>query len=274
MCTPTIPPHTHQHNHTHLPQPCTTRHTQFEISPKLDTALHTQYNISQQNAIKAGLHGDGVVLIQGPPGTGKTNTILGLLSIITQAAPQGVYSGTTHGNSDHLLQHNPAKRMEIVHAASPWLAGGTAARDVARKIDMLTHTRAGGHVFGLQAPARVRHIAWDGRDRPHVLVCAPSNSALDELVWRLLQGGYVMCVGVGGVFHTFMCMFHTLCFCKCFVYFTTNACLQRGLITVYTSLHISLHIITCIALQTPHTNNHTHLTHTPKHLPNIITQVA
>ena len=44
------------------------------------------------------------------------------------------------------------------------------------------------NLFGL-APEGKPHLVKSGRAGRHVLVCAPSNSALDELLGRLLSAG-------------------------------------------------------------------------------------
>ena len=44
------------------------------------------------------------------------------------------------------------------------------------------------NLFGLAPEGRPRLIK-SGRSGRHVLVCAPSNSALDELLGRLLKAG-------------------------------------------------------------------------------------
>ena len=46
-----------------------------------------------------------------------------------------------------------------------------------------------GDTFGLLGAAPPVRVGRAGGPRAHVLVCAPSNSALDEIVARLLQSG-------------------------------------------------------------------------------------
>lgn len=170
-------------------QPTKAKSAPYEVSSTLIAELQSRYNASQLNAIKAGLDSNAVVLIQGPPGTGKTRTILGLLSIVTHSAPKGMYSRPDTDTKAPSLQHDA--RRALVHAASPWLAGGCAPRDLPRRLDVLTLGQE-EHICGLTPPPTVRVLAAGGSPRPRVLVCAPSNSALDELVMRLLQQGYAL----------------------------------------------------------------------------------
>ena len=79
----------------------------------------------------------------------------------------------THSCHGAILQtrllHAPLRR----DAVSAWDAAG----------------RDGGDGFGLLADAPVTRVGAALGPRAHVLVCAPSNSALDEVVSRLLQHG-------------------------------------------------------------------------------------
>ncbi|XP_017970760.1 PREDICTED: probable helicase MAGATAMA 3 isoform X2 [Theobroma cacao] len=134
-------------------------------------------------SIKAGLSHKAFVLIQGPPGTGKTQTILGLLSAILHATP-----GRVHSKSG-LLELNRGPELPIEEKykhwgwASPWLMG-TNPRDIIMPID-------GDDGFfpttGNELKPEVVNSSRKYRIR--VLVCAPSNSALDEIVFRLMKTG-------------------------------------------------------------------------------------
>eukprot|EP00850_Spirogloea_muscicola_P018923 SM000179S03395 [mRNA] locus=s179:43590:47092:- [translate_table: standard] len=131
--------------------------------------LKSTHNASQLQAIKAGLSDDPIVLIQGPPGTGKTQTILGLLSAVLHAKP---------------ARQLPS-RLEHWHKASPWLCG-VNARDKVMPTDMADEDpTATPSLFADKAEL----LAAVQRQRAHVLLCAPSNAALDELVLRLLTSG-------------------------------------------------------------------------------------
>eukprot|EP00850_Spirogloea_muscicola_P016885 SM000140S00634 [mRNA] locus=s140:272814:280016:- [translate_table: standard] len=131
--------------------------------------LKSTHNASQLLAIEAGLSDDPIVLIQGPPGTGKTQTILGLLSAVLHAKP---------------ARQLPS-RLEHWHKASPWLCG-VNARDKVMPTDMADEDpMATPSLFADKAEL----LAAVQRQRAHVLLCAPSNAALDELVLRLLSSG-------------------------------------------------------------------------------------
>ncbi|MCL7042633.1 hypothetical protein MKW94_021725 [Papaver nudicaule] len=155
----------------------------WKIPKPLMESLENNHNSSQLDAIRAGLSRKTVVLIQGPPGTGKTQTILGLLSAILHATPTSLQSkGETF---DVILQPEMSIDDKYNHwrLASPWLYNCNP-RDLIMPID-------GDEGFyptsGNDMKPEV--VNSNRKYRARVLVCAPSNSALDEIVLRLLNTG-------------------------------------------------------------------------------------
>ena len=103
-------------------------------------------------------------LLQGPPGTGKTRTILGIVSVFLAGA----------------LSTNPRGTTRIVAGAS--LYGETAGENSTKWSDEKLSRPRGGSISitaGADgAPGVVK--------RTRVLICAPSNTAVDEVVYRLI----------------------------------------------------------------------------------------
>ncbi|KAM3296075.1 hypothetical protein ACQJBY_038427 [Aegilops geniculata] len=154
----------------------------WNVPQPLMDYLKTNLNGSQLDAVNAGLSRRSFVLIQGPPGTGKTQTILGLLSAVLHSAPARMQ---TRGGFD-VQKHGPELDIESKHAnwmkASPWLIGANP-RDLIMPVD----GDDGFYPTGNDLKPEV--ISSNRKYRAHVLVCAPSNSALDEIVLRVLQTG-------------------------------------------------------------------------------------
>lgn len=154
----------------------------WKISRSLTEYIKHNHNASQQEAINAGLSRRAFVLIQGPPGTGKTQTILGLLSAILHATPARMHSKRLRE-----IKRGPELPIQEKYhhwiQASPWL-NGINPRDEIMPFD-------GDDGFfpttGSELKPEVVNSARKYRVR--VLVCAPSNSALDEIVLRLLHTG-------------------------------------------------------------------------------------
>nr|XP_023920246.1 probable helicase MAGATAMA 3 isoform X2 [Quercus suber] len=155
----------------------------WKISKFLEEYIKDNHNETQQEAIQAGLARKAFVLIQGPPGTGKTKTILGLLSAILHATPARVLS------KGEFLEMKRGPQLPIQEkynhwvSASPWLIGGNP-RDSIMPID------GDDGFFPTSGNDLKPEVVNSCRKyRVRVLVCAPSNSALDEIVLRVLNTG-------------------------------------------------------------------------------------
>ncbi|CAJ2673175.1 unnamed protein product [Trifolium pratense] len=138
----------------------------WKIPLPLDKHVKENFNQYQHEAITAGLSSKAFVLIQGPPGTGKTQTILGILSTILHATPTRVQSKSRHWR-----------------LASPWLHGINPRDSLMPKDGDDGFFPTTGNELKPEVTTSTRKY------RVRVLVCAPSNSALDEIVLRVLSGG-------------------------------------------------------------------------------------
>ncbi|KAH7281053.1 hypothetical protein KP509_36G027600 [Ceratopteris richardii] len=154
------------------------------IPPKLMGFLLENHNESQIQAIKAGLAHTPMVLIQGPPGTGKTQTILGLLSVALHAVPSQLPS-KSGGQRLYVREDFPVeKKFDHWLKASPWLGKAGNPRDMLMPCD-----GDDGFFPTTNNDFKLEVVSAKRKHRVHVLVCAPSNSALDEIVLRLMNTG-------------------------------------------------------------------------------------
>ena len=130
------------------------------MSVELWNRLCDIYNPSQIRAIweVASCQTYDITLLQGPPGTGKTRTILGILSVLLAGAIPAAHDddGTLKAES---------KSIKITVGAT------------------LQATRRLGE-SGVQS----NHI---DTTTSRILICAPSNTAVDEIVLRLRTEGVV-----------------------------------------------------------------------------------
>jgi len=161
------------------------------IPPEMRSAMEQTYNQSQMKAIQSGLDGSPINLVQGPPGTGKTKTILGLLSIIMHSVPQDykeILAQGKSGGSGCLLAEDAER---LWRKLSPHLVGLENPRDfLPIEADFALEGNPGNDSsFGLKNVAVPYKVVRGTSRRNHVLVCAPSNSALDEIVSRLMNFG-------------------------------------------------------------------------------------
>ncbi|KAK9069562.1 hypothetical protein SSX86_011466 [Deinandra increscens subsp. villosa] len=155
----------------------------WKISKPLMDYIQANHNSTQLEAIRAGLSRRKFVLIQGPPGTGKTQTILGLLSAILHATPARMH---TKGKISEIKRgpdlHIEDKKQQWAKA-SPWLTG-INPRDAKMPKD-----GDDGFFPTTGNDLKPEVVNSSRKYRVRVLVCAPSNSALDEIVLRLLSTG-------------------------------------------------------------------------------------
>jgi senataxin len=100
------------------------------------------------------------LIIQGPPGTGKTSAILGMVSALL------------HRNTDSMTPP-PSTSTSTSALSGVDAMGGDGGLPENNLTGFSNHT-------------------VDGRDgkKQRLLLCAPSNAAVDELLLRLLKGVY------------------------------------------------------------------------------------
>eukprot|EP01018_Ginkgo_biloba_P018605 Gb_01813 [translate_table: standard] len=155
----------------------------WNIPKPLMEYLEDNHNESQLEAILAGLTRNPIVLIQGPPGTGKTQTILGLLGAVLHATPTRMQSKAGSLTIQHRPEPSFGEKYEYWVKASPWL-NGINPRDMIMPMD-----GDDGFYPTTGNEFKPEFVAAKRKHRVHVLVCAPSNSALDEIVLRLINSG-------------------------------------------------------------------------------------
>ncbi|KAL8427938.1 hypothetical protein Efla_003452 [Eimeria flavescens] len=160
------------------------------IPEALRVRLESIYNASQLAALEDSLKVEGVTLIQGPPGTGKTSTIVGVVSVIlhaqlqgqqpSQAAPRSVRQQSIEGV--FTLRRSSRKRpfsSSLWTDYSAWMDADEVALE-----DLDCQLMLQPAAVPTDPPVRLtrdRHELQPVR----VLVCAPSNAAIDEIVKRL-----------------------------------------------------------------------------------------
>ncbi|CAD7703891.1 unnamed protein product [Ostreobium quekettii] len=95
-----------------------------------------------------------IALIQGPPGTGKTHTVIGILNMWHLVQFQRFY--------ERVVEQYKRDAGDAATAGGDW-----------------------DNLMGLMKTGEVRRSM-----RPRILVCAPSNAAIDELLERILKAGF------------------------------------------------------------------------------------
>jgi hypothetical protein len=155
------------------------------VPDKLWTELVSKFNFLQLRAIEAAAVGSptGITLIQGPPGTGKTSTCLGILSVFLAGSVPAAPSRQTSGSKRPHPKNESLKGAD--ERASKIVAGSTAGTLVPASCSGGSLTNEASILMAHNFSTKISRSAKDLR----ILVCAPSNQAVDELVLRLCNTG-------------------------------------------------------------------------------------
>jgi hypothetical protein len=124
----------------------------IQLSESFKKHLTETYNESQLSAINTATNQYGFTLIQGPPGTGKTSTIIGML------------------NSNHLREYDCYYKLVLDTILGP---EGQLCRASTNEIPW------------------VNLISKFSKIKPRILVVAPSNVAVDNIIERILENGFL-----------------------------------------------------------------------------------
>lgn len=181
------------------------REEKFTIPGTLRDTLAKMYNASQMEALEDCLKAGGITCIQGPPGTGKTTTIMGILSVIlnafanrrkTENSSDGrlILPGDLSQKIDPVDPVDPVDRRpaneippEVLKASAPWMfleqfqpwydLQVCSMEDVEDPTPLRQSRQENTYLDLFQTD--------ESATPKRVLVCAPSNAAIDEIMRRL-----------------------------------------------------------------------------------------
>jgi senataxin len=169
----------------------------FNIPKRLDLQLKNFFNSSQIDALKSSIKKKGITLIQGPPGTGKTTAILGILSVILNSSvkkePQHRKDSIIMSLSKEFsFTDHKSGNAEQYAKQHPWLHEDCYENWMDEPIRMdegfeeyPTSKQTDSHKV-LNKP-----IDDDVSPPEKILVCAPSNVAIDEIVRKIMTVGLI-----------------------------------------------------------------------------------
>lgn len=189
----------------------------FFIPRNLESKLKFFFNNSQLEALRSSIKKKGLTLIQGPPGTGKSTTILGILSVILNSLAKKEGSNRkdsvlTSINQEFLgLKYNnlnpnshPNELVDEIETRrnygknlynpkqQPWLWEDCYATWMDEAISHDQHF--------IEFPQSKNSDCFKILQKPEedevsppekILVCAPSNVAIDEIVRKIISVGLI-----------------------------------------------------------------------------------
>ena len=170
----------------------------FYIPSQLEKKLTETYNASQFEALQYSIKKKGLTLIQGPPGTGKSTTILGILSVILNSVNKReilVNSNSILDNSSLVknTKINTYSTTDLIYEKQhPWIYSSNY-------INVMDEPFVLNNDFNSYPKSNVsdqlRDIAVNDEAEfvqpEKILVCAPSNIAIDEIVNKIIQIGLI-----------------------------------------------------------------------------------
>lgn len=173
----------------------------MKIPTLLRERLEEKYNPSQMSALNECLKYSGISLIQGPPGTGKTTTIIGIISALLsstfevkndisgQDGNEDDNEGVCVGRSASETKRRKSGGEEIPEVyiqalkAKPWCYDSDYVPWYDSEMKDLRTSR--------QERVEIKRVTLDTSSRKmgprKLLVCAPSNAAIDAIVRKLLR---------------------------------------------------------------------------------------
>lgn len=168
----------------------------FNIPDALNCTLKGMYNTSQLAALQDCLKQDGITCIQGPPGTGKTTTIMGILSVIlnaqqTKPNEQDTYAQVRLSPRSEEREARMADEIPQAQKAAklmPWLTDDTYSPWYDTQRTQLEELEDPTPIpNAIKSGVFVDLVRSQEIELPRkVLVCAPSNAAVDEILRRLV----------------------------------------------------------------------------------------
>lgn len=184
----------------------------FSIPEKLELKLKDLYNQSQLEAIKATLKKEGVTLIQGPPGTGKTTTVLGTISVLLnsliETREDSKIIKSKKNEEFFSYQKENSEILEKENKKKPWLMHGFKDWYFFYFFSQQFFSFLRRDEFGEDIELNSRSIFYPSSQKTDncivlhnnktknaappekILICAPSNAAIDEIVRKILEKGF------------------------------------------------------------------------------------
>ncbi|UKK02894.2 tRNA-splicing endonuclease [Theileria orientalis] len=165
----------------------------FEIPHPLKKTIEENYNSGQLSAVSNSLMTEGISLIQGPPGTGKTTTIMGIVSLI-------LYSTNPISKNNEISSKKISNDSKTNHKMKNyWLYVGDNNNDEKISFDDLVSgekydyfSKSDYNIYSCFNTQRIKnnnvlHLGSENQSNRRILICAPSNAAIDEIVKRLVS---------------------------------------------------------------------------------------
>ncbi|XP_953353.1 tRNA-splicing endonuclease, SEN1 homologue, putative [Theileria annulata] len=182
-----------ENNNSQDPDTCKELVLDFEIPKKLKKTIEANYNSGQLSALSNSLKNTGISLIQGPPGTGKTTTIMSIISVILYSTiPTKKKKNVRESQKKHLNKSNFRKKnfwfFDEENGVEDKMTFDELQSD--ENYDYCSITEHNIYdCFNTKTKNNENkiYIGSEKQSNKRILICAPSNAAIDEIVKRLVS---------------------------------------------------------------------------------------
>ncbi|TRY53338.1 Sen1p/ NAM7 like superfamily I RNA helicase [Cryptosporidium tyzzeri] len=171
----------------------------MKIPTLLQEKLKEKYNPSQMSALSECLKYSGISLIQGPPGTGKTTTIIGIISALLSSTFEVKNASEDSSDEENIEtkkrksnEENISEMYAPILRAKPWCYDPDYVPwydSEMKNLRIFRHNKV-----------EIKKVTLDTSSRKmgprKLLVCAPSNAAIDAIVRKLVRNPIT---GEGGI---------------------------------------------------------------------------
>ena len=129
-----------------------------------------------------------ITLLCGPPGTGKTSTIMGIIAVLLAG---GGIPGTDSGSAGTVGDTGGTSKPKVgvVAGVALRMAKGKSGSRSPSKVRSSGSNHGGKGAREIDARNARRDMNIMNVPSTRILICAPSNTAVDELVLRVLTSG-------------------------------------------------------------------------------------
>eukprot|EP00916_Digyalum_oweni_P020809 GHVL01034671.1.p1 GENE.GHVL01034671.1~~GHVL01034671.1.p1 ORF type:complete len:794 (-),score=133.43 GHVL01034671.1:370-2505(-) len=168
--------------------------TRLQVAPTLIKKIKEQFNDTQTEALLDCLKISGITLVQGPPGTGKTTTILALLSLLLNSkisSKAAVSELNDRQNNTKNTKKDPKDNMRKLIKAQPWMCGVPYKNWHDEFPVFILPVKSHEHYPKSKQTDDTFQVSdvTEKHQPKKLLVCSPSNAAIDEILRRIVHDG-------------------------------------------------------------------------------------
>ncbi len=140
--------------------------------------------LAEDSVASSQIEGHAFTLVHGPPGTGKTHTIWGILNLVHLVCFQRYYKTISE-----VMKQMELRTLRRGQGHADPTGAGVGAGHMSRQLSRHQATTLYNCLINADL-ADQKQTLQRIAPKPRILVCAPSNAAVDELCKRVVDLGF------------------------------------------------------------------------------------